>query len=302
MSNQITIPENARYTFGGDEFLLVEIEEAMSLEANMRAVAIARALQDRDVEGIIEICPANASLLIRCDPDVIHPHDLRALVQELEEEAKAGGPTTLDTRIIEIPVWYQDEYTDAVVRKYREGYHQDPSGTDVDYAAAINGLSGAEEFVQRHHEQPWMVTMVGFVAGLPFMFQLADPDKQMEVPKYLSPRPAGTPALTVGHGGAFGVIYSVEGAGGYQMIGIAAGPIFDPEQRLSHFDESMLFFRHGDIVKFTPIDGDEYRRLRQQVDDGTFAYRTVPVQFDSGRAVEDREGYNRTLMEALNGR
>ncbi len=35
--------------------------------------------------------------------------------------------------------------------------------------------------------------MVGFVAGLPFMFQLTDQEKQMEVPKYLSPRPSGTP-------------------------------------------------------------------------------------------------------------
>lgn len=299
MTSTVSIPQNARYTFGGDEFLFVEIAEAMSLEANVRAVAIARSLQERQTDGVTEICPANASLLIRCNPDIIHPFDLREIVQEIEEEAKASGATTLETRIIEIPVWYQDDYTDAVVRQFREGYHQDPTGTDLDYAAQVNGLADAEEFIRRHHEQPWLVTMVGFVAGLPFMFQLADPEKQLQVPKYLSPRPSGTPELTVGHGGAFAVIYSTEGAGGYQMIGIAAGPIFDPEQSLSYLQDSMLFFRHGDIVKFSPIGRDEYEKLRQQVSDGTFEYKVVPVTFDTERAIADREGYNRTLMEAL---
>lgn len=299
MSNAVTIPDQARYTFGGDEFLFVEIDEAMSLEANVRAITIAQMLQSRKVEGLTEICPANASLLLRFDPDVIHPFDIKTLVQEVEEEAKAAGPPTLQTRVIEIPVWYGDDYTDAVVQKFREGYHQEPSGTDLDYAAKINGLTDADEFIRRHHEQPWLVTMVGFVAGLPFMFQLAEGQKQMEVPKYLSPRPSGTPALTVGHGGAFAVIYSVEGAGGYQMIGIAAGPIYDPNQNLSYLQESMLFFRHGDIVKFTPIDRDEYDKLRRQVEEGTFEYRIVPVDFDTERAINDREGYNQVLMEAL---
>ena len=61
--------------------------------------------------------------------------------------------------------------------------------------------------------------MVGFVAGLPFLFQMVERAKQIEVPKYLRPR-TDTPKLTVGHGGCFGCIYSVRGAGGYQMFGI----------------------------------------------------------------------------------
>ena len=86
--------------------------------------------------------------------------------------------------------------------------------------------------------------MVGFVAGLPFLFQLVDREKQLEVPKYLSPR-TDTPKLTVGHGGCFGCIYSVRGAGGYQMFGVAAAPIFDPAQSLADFKDFMVFFRPG---------------------------------------------------------
>ena len=70
--------------------------------------------------------------------------------------------------------------------------------------------------------------MVGFVAGLPFLYQLVDRERQLEVPKYVRPR-TDTPPLTVGHGGCFGCIYSVRGAGGYQMFGITPLPIYDPD-------------------------------------------------------------------------
>lgn len=73
----MTLPPAARYTWGGDEFLFVEIDEAMSLAANMRAMSIARGLAaHRDegaLDGLVDICPANASLLIRFDPDVLPP-------------------------------------------------------------------------------------------------------------------------------------------------------------------------------------------------------------------------------------
>lgn len=296
-----TLPDNARYTFGGDEFLFIEIDEAMSLAANIRAMSIARGLQEKNIDGLVEICPANASLLLRVNPDVLDPRELAEIAQSLEEEAKAATHEVVPTRIVEVPVWYEDPYTDETVWRFREGYHQEPEMSDLDYAAKVNGLSGKEEFIQRHHEQPWLVTMVGFVAGLPFMFQLVEGEKQMEVPKYLSPRPSSTPKLTVGHGGAFACIYSVEGAGGYQMFGLAAGPIFDPQQEAADLRESMIYFRPGDIVKFTPVSEDEYMELQKQVDAGTFRYTTVPVEFDAAAALADREAYNRTLLEALNG-
>jgi urea carboxylase len=143
--------------------------------------------------------------------------------------------------------------------------------------------------------------MVGFVAGLPFLFQLAEQDQQMEVPKYLSPR-TDTPKLTVGHGGCFGCIYSVRGAGGYQMFGIAAVPIFDPSQSLPDFTDSMVFFRPSDIVKFKPVTEQEYRAIQTQVDTGTYRYRIASVEFDADRAIADPLGYNQTLLGALDGR
>lgn len=290
----------ARYTWGGDEFLFVEISEEMSLEANFIANSIANALEKEALDGIVDICPANASLLVRFNPDALPPSKLEQVVRSLEQRVRASANQVLETRIVEVPVWYNDPYTNETGARFREGYHQRPQGNDLDYAAAVNGLADAAEFIKRHHESPWLVSMVGFVAGLPFLFQLVDRQHQLEVPKYLSPR-TDTPALTIGHGGSFSCIYSVRGAGGYQMFGIAAAPIYDPTQKLKDFKDFMVFFNPGDIVKFKPIDEIEYKRIRSDVEAGTFTYRQAPIRFDLGAALADPEGYNTTLLEAFDG-
>jgi urea carboxylase len=298
MSSDVAELQQARYTWGGDEFLFVEVSEAMSLAANFKVMSMASRLAAADLVGVVDICPANASLLVRFDPDALPPSDLEAAVRAIERDLAHHHDHELETRIIEVPVWYDDPFTADVAQRFREGFHQEPSGTDIDFAAKVNHLEDAAEFIQRHHEQPWLVSMVGFVAGLPFLFQLVEREKQLEVPKYLSPR-TDTPKLTVGHGGCFGCIYSVRGAGGYQMFGIAAAPIFDPAQSLADFKDFMVFFRPGDIVKFTPITEADYREIQTQVSDGTFRYRQAPVTFDLSKALADPERYNRELMEVL---
>ncbi|VXC52168.1 Allophanate hydrolase subunit 1 [Arthrobacter sp. 9AX] len=292
--------QQARYTWGGDEFLFVEVAEAMSLAANFKVMSLASKLSDAGIAGVVDICPANASLLVRFDPAVLAPSALEETIRSFEQDLGNEEEQTLDTRIVEVPVWYDDPFTAEVAERFREGFHQEPGGTDIDYAAKVNNLKDAAEFIQRHHEQPWLVSMVGFVAGLPFMFQLVEQDKQLEVPKYLSPR-TDTPKLTVGHGGCFGCIYSVRGAGGYQMFGVAAAPIFDPAQALEDFKDFMVFFRPGDIVKFKPVTEAEYNAIQAEISAGTFRYRQAPVTFELSKALADPEGYNRQLMEALNG-
>ena len=268
MSDTRTLAHPSRYTWGGDEFLFVEIEEAMSLGANFTANAMAAHLAEDAVAGVIDICPANASLLIRFDPDVLPYRELEERLRRIEREVEGVSHPTLATRVVEVPVWYDDPYTGATGARFRKG-HQRPEGNDLDFAAEENNLASAAEFIERHHSSPWLVSMVGFVAGLPFMFQIVPQHEQLEVPKYLSPR-TDTPALTVGHGGCFACIYSVRGAGGYQMFGIAAAPIFDPAQKLPDFADFMVFFKPGDIVKFKPIDELEYVRIQAEVKDGTY--------------------------------
>ena len=189
-----------RYTFGGDEHVYVEMDDEMSLDAFFKSLSMSTAVRDAKIEGVTEICPANASFQVRFDPDVIAPDDIMAKLRELEHKAESAEKR-LTTRIIEIPVFYKDPWTHETLMRFRER-HQDPNGTDLDYAAKINGFADANAFIEAHHSQPWFVSMVGFVAGLPFLYQLVERDRQLQVPKYLSPR-TDTPKLTVGMVGAF---------------------------------------------------------------------------------------------------
>ena len=287
-----------RYSFGGDEHIFVELDEEMSLEAFFKGMAICGELQKRRIPGVSEICPANASYLVRFDPDVTRPDAMLETLKKIEAEVHIED-LELPTRIVEIPVLYNDPWTRETLMRFRER-HQDPGSTDIQYAARINGYDSVDAFIAAHSGAPWFVSMVGFVAGLPFLFQMVERAKQIEVPKYLRPR-TDTPKLTVGHGGCFGCIYSVRGAGGYQMFGITPAPIYDPAQKLPYLRDFMVFFRPGDIVKWKPISREEYDRDVKAVAAGSFNLTTRPVSFSLKSFQRDPGGYSRHLVEVLHG-
>lgn len=110
-----------------------------------------------------------------------------ALLRELEDGIDMAN-LSLDTRIIEIPVYYNDPWTHETLMRFRER-HQDPASTDLEYAARINGFASVQAFIDAHAGSPWFVSMVGFVAGLPFMFQMVERERQLQVPKYLRRAP-----------------------------------------------------------------------------------------------------------------
>ena len=286
----------SRYSFGGDEHVFVEVSEEMSLEAFFKALSMTNAVRESDIAGVTEICPANASFQIKFDPDIIRPDDLLAEIRRLEEVADRAEPT-LDTRIVEIPVCYRDPWTHETLMRFRER-HQDPESTDIEFAARINGYASVDDFIAAHSGAPWFVSMVGFVSGLPFLYQMVDRARQIQVPKYLRPR-TDTPKLTVGYGGCFSCIYSVRGAGGYQMFGITPMPIYDPDQETSYLREFMVFFRPGDIVKWRRISRDEYDQCTADVEAGRFAPRIRDVVFSLEDFNRDIDGTNARLEEAL---
>ena len=288
----------SRFTFGGDEHIFVDVDEAMSLGAFFTSLSMTNAVRSAGIEGVTEICPANASFQIKFNPGIIHPHALMERLELLETEAEKAE-AKLDTRIIEVPVFYQDPWTHETLMRFRER-HQDPDGTDIEYAARINGYETVEAFVEAHSGAPWFVSMVGFVSGLPFLYQMVDRSRQIQVPKYLRPR-TDTPKQTVGYGGSFSCIYSVRGAGGYQMFGITPMTIYDPKQEVPYLKDFMVFFRPGDIVKWRPIERMEYDRILGDVHAGRFEPRVRDVVFSLEDFNADPDGTNARLMEELHG-
>ena len=287
-----------RYSFGGDEHLIGEVDKEMSLEAFFKVLLITNIVNEKAIDGVMEVCPANASYMVKFDPDVIAPADV---LNQLEEIEQSAGDTDqrIDTRVIELPVYYNDPWTRETLLRFRDR-HQDPNATDLEYAARINGFDSIDGFIGAHAGAPWFVSMIGFAAGLPWLYQLVGRDRQLEVPKYIRPR-TDTPKQTIGYGGCFTAIYSVRGAGGYQMFGITPVPIFDPRQEARHLRDSMVFFNPGDIVNFRSIERAEYDHVLSDVEAGKYMPAVKKVTFSLDEWQRDIEGSNRKTLEVLYG-
>jgi biotin-dependent carboxylase-like uncharacterized protein len=243
----------ARYTPGGDEHVFVELSEEMSLEAFFKGMAIDRSGAN-EVPGVSEICRPSASYQVRFDPDLTHPD---AMVKSPEADrgrgrnrgARAGDSDRRSSRAIRR----------SPVKRDPAALSRAPPGSVLDgpqYAACISGYGSARRFRRRVLRLALVRFDGGFVAGLPLHVPDGRARGRSEVPKYLRPR-TDTPKLTIGHGGCFNAIYSVRGAGGYQMFGITPAPIRS-SPGLPYLKDFMVFFRPGDIVRFQSIDRAAY--------------------------------------------
>lgn len=287
---------NTLYEYGGDEFIFVQLSEEMSLESNFTGMAITRKLKEKQIEGILDICPSNASYMVRFDPDILDPE---VLMNELKEIEKTTDPldVTISSRLVDVPVLFEDPWTHEALMRFRDR-HQDPEATDLQYSARINGYANTEDFIEAITRSPFLVSMIGFVPGLPWCFQMVPREKQIEVPKYVRPR-TFTPERAFGFGGAFSVIYPVQGAGGYQLYGIAPAPIYQKEQSLPDFKDSMVFPQQGDIFRYRSISRDEYDDIRKQVEEGTFTYQKKELTFTPGEVLADLESFSENVLRRL---
>jgi urea carboxylase len=139
---------------------------------------------------------------------------------------------------------------------------------------------------------------VGFTPACYWSAAMVPREQVIVAPTYIRPR-IDTPERAFSHGGCFAAIYPSPGPGGYQLIGMAAAPIFQPEQTLPDFADSPVFTQTGDIFKHRPIDRDQYDAIRRDVEAGTFRYRMYECEFEPRRLFEDPASYNQELLERL---
>jgi urea carboxylase len=288
-----------RYAYGGDEFVFVELSEEMSFRANLKARATLQQLTERGLPGVIDVCPNSTSYLIRFDPDQLHP---AALIAELQAiDARLGDPADFrfPARVVDVPILYDDPWSTECLMRYRD-HHQDPDSTDLEYMARINGFDTVQELITAHSDPPYLVMGVGFTPACYWSVAMVPREQIVVAPTYIRPR-IDTPERAFSHGGCFAAIYPSPGPGGYQLIGMAPAPIFDPHQQLEDFADSPVFTQVGDIFKHRPIGHEEFEDLRAQVEAGTFRYRIHHCDFEPRRFFEDPARYDDELLAGLYG-
>ncbi|RXT06404.1 allophanate hydrolase subunit 1 [Ammoniphilus sp. CFH 90114] len=292
-----TLPET-RFEFGGDEYIYAEISRDMSAESNFKALAITKELQRRNIPGIVDICPSNASYLVRFNPELISPHDLLDYLKDIDITKSNPAELNLSIRMVEIPTWYDDPISKEYSMRSRSR-HQEPDLSNFEFVMKVNGYKDKHSFVNAHSSMPYLITMVGFIPGTAWEFPLGlSPEEVIQSPKYLSPR-TETPKQGVGVGGAFTVVYPAEGPGSYQLIGMSAVPVFDPHKRLIDMGDSYFLARPGDLWKHRAIEEQEYNQIVKQVEDGTYRYRMKHIEFSPEEYFAKGKMYIEWLMEGF---
>ncbi len=223
--------EKTRFRTAGDRGLLVEYGEVIDPAVNNRVRSMAIVMEDKPPMGVTEIIPTYRSLLIIYDPTMTHPAELQKMLKKLE--ARLGDIKIPPPRTVDIPVCYGGDF-----------------GPDIDTVAATNQLTVAE-VIKLHCEPGYLIYMVGFTPGFPFLGGLSE---KLHTPRLETPRtlvPEGSVGIANNQTG----IYPVASPGGWQLIGRTPVKLFAPGRK------NPFLYQAGDRIKFKPISAEEYTRL-----------------------------------------
>ena len=219
----------------GDAALTIEfgsiIDPALLAEVNALDAAVLRRKQAGKLPGVIETMPTFRSLTVFFDPLATDRDTLLGALQPLIDAAEHGTP--VDGRHWRLPVCYEGE-----------------AAPDLAEVAGAIGI-GEDEVVALHSGTEYLVYMIGFLPGFPFMGDLPAP---LRLPRRAQPRvrvPAGSVAIATG----LTAIYPWESPGGWHLLGRCPVPLFDARRT------SPSLLAAGDRVRFVPVSAEECRAI-----------------------------------------
>lgn len=173
---------------------------------------------------------------------------------------------------------FEDEKTLAAVQRYLETIRSLAPWlpNNVDFLANVNDTT-REAIYDLLYLARFMVLGLGDVfLGAPCAVPL-DPRQRLLGTKY-NPLRTYTPNGTVGIGGNYMCIYTMESPGGYQLVGRTV-PIWDKLELGAHSTDPWLL-RPFDQVEFYPVSEAEVDRFTDQMNAGKFVVDITTTKFD----------------------
>lgn len=190
-------------------------------------------------------------------------------IKEAEESVKSIEDIVVDSRLIKLPIAFEDSETKKAVEKYvKEVRPNAPNvinGYNLEYIAMCNGIT-VDEVKQTLLGTEWYNSGGGFWPGGGFFWPM-DPRCAIVVPKYNPPR-TWTPEGTVGIGGPCVFTYTTPTGGGYQLFGRTI-PTFQFSQKHPLFKESPFLYRSADRIKFHEVTEEEILYIFEHVHNET---------------------------------
>nr|MCU0750052.1 5-oxoprolinase/urea amidolyase family protein [Akkermansiaceae bacterium] len=249
----------------GDRYILIEFgPHHLDLKLRFKAHVVYEWIKQRDLTGIIDLTPGIRSLQVHFDPSVIGRCDLWDIIRAGILELPPLDQIEVPTRIVHLPLSWDDPSTQDAIRRYMQGVRPDAPWcpSNLEFIRRINGLESIDEVYQKFFSASYLVMGLGDVyLGAPVATPL-DPRHRMVTTKY-NPARTWTPENAVGIGGAYLCIYGMEGPGGYQFTGRTI-PVWNRWRKTRDFLNPWLL-RFFDQLRFYPVEADELLRLREEV-------------------------------------
>ncbi|PTQ88960.1 urea carboxylase [Agitococcus lubricus] len=285
------------YRQAGDKYILLEYgQNVLDLRLRFRIHALMEALKAHPIAGIHELAPGVRSLQIRYDSRVVHQRALIEQLLALEERLPAVDQMTVPTRVVYLPLAFEDSATLDAVTRYRETVKAEAPWlpNNVDFIQRINGLDSREQVEKIVYEASYMVLGLGDVyLGAPCAVPV-DPRHRLMTSKY-NPARTFTAEGTVGIGGVYMCIYGMDSPGGYQLVGRTL-PIWNKFLKNTQFDfGTPWLLRFFDQVRFYPVTEAELTAFRDNFREGKAQIRIEQELF----ALADYEQFLVTHADSI---
>jgi len=270
------------YRQAGDKYVLIEYgDNVLDLALRLRVHLLMNALRARAVPGVEELAPGVRSLQVRYDSLHLSQQQLMRLLLELEAGLGDVSELKVSSRIVWMPMAFEDSATLGAVQRYKETVRESAPWlpNNVDFIQRINGLESREAVRDTLFDASYLILGLGDVyLGAPCAVPV-DPRHRLLSSKY-SPARTFTAEGTVGIGGMYMCIYGMDSPGGYQLVGRTL-PIWNKFLKNDQFlaDEPWLL-RFFDQVRFYPVSEEELTQLRDDFREGRAAIRIEETIFD----------------------
>ncbi len=263
------------YRRSGDKYLLIEYgEPCIDLNYRFRAHALMEWLRGSVAAGILDLTPGIRSLQVHYDSRVLPLGSLLALLEQGEEELPPLDDLVVPSRIVHLPLSWDDASTRLAIEKYTQSVRPDAPWcpSNIEFIRRINGLESIEEVQQILFNASYLVMGLGDVyLGAPVATPL-DPRQRLVTTKY-NPARTWTPENAVGIGGAYLCVYGMEGPGGYQFVGRTV-QMWNRYRQTGQFEAGKPWLlRHFDQLRFYPVSHEELLRMRREFINGSFSLK-----------------------------
>ncbi len=208
-----------------------------------------------------------------------------------EDELPAITDMRVPSRIVHLPLSWDDPSTRLAIEKYMQSVRNDAPWcpSNIEFIRRINGLDAIEQVKDIVFNASYLVMGLGDVyLGAPVATPM-DPRHRLVTTKY-NPARTWTPENAVGIGGAYMCVYGMEGPGGYQFVGRTI-QMWNRHHQTADFTEGKRWLlRFFDQIRFYPVSAEELLQMREDFPLGNFKLRIEETELDLA-------AYNRFLAE-----